>query len=243
MKLFKKAQDMSTRELAHYIDQLVLKPGFTEDDIRRYAQEGIGFGCRTICINPSSLPIVAPMVEGTQTGLCVVCDFPFGDSTTEMKAAMAECCCSQWNVDDLDIVANYGRLRSGEYDYVTADLRLVVKACHRYGTDVKVILETDALSRDQIEAGVRCAIAAGADFVDTSAGFSAGGEARGADPEVVRWIMDAAQGKIKVKASGCIRTRERFLELIDMGVDRMGIGFRSTPEVLGFAPKTLDPAA
>jgi deoxyribose-phosphate aldolase len=50
-------------------------------------------------------------------------------------------------------------------------------------------------------------------------------------------------GKIKVKASGCIRTRERFFELIDMGVDRMGIGFRSTPEVLGCAPKTLDPAA
>ena len=45
--------------------------------------------------------------------------------------------------------------------------------------------------------------------------------------------MKAAEGKAQVKGSGCIRTREHFLELIDMGIDRMGIGYRSTPVVLG----------
>lgn len=44
--------------------------------------------------------------------------------------------------------------------------------------------------------------------------------------------MDAAKGRCKIKGSGCIRTREHFLKLIDMGIDRMGIGYRSTPVVL-----------
>lgn len=57
MKQEKKAADMSARELARYIDQSVLKPEFTQDDIRRYIQDGIDVGCATVCINPASLPI------------------------------------------------------------------------------------------------------------------------------------------------------------------------------------------
>lgn len=232
MKPTKKAAEMTVRELARYIDQSVLKPEFTVDDIRRYSQEGIDFGCATICINPSSLPIVAPMVKGTDTGLCVVCDFPFGLSTTESKVRQAETYCSQYQIEDLDIVANYGRLRSGDLDYVTTDIRAVVEACHKHGTKVKVIIETDALTLEQVAAGTRCAVAAGADFIKSSTGFFTGGEQRGATTEVIRTMMDAGEGKIAVKGSGCIRTREHFLELIDMGIDRMGVGFRSTPVVL-----------
>ena len=65
---------MSAKELATYIDQSVLKPEFTEEDIRRYIQEGVDFGCATVCINPSSLPIAAELTKGTNTGICVVCD-------------------------------------------------------------------------------------------------------------------------------------------------------------------------
>ena len=108
MKPTKKAAEMTVKELARYIDQSVLKPEFTVDDIKKYSQEGIDFSCATICINPASLPIVAPMVKGTKTGLCVVCDFPFGLATTEAKALLAKEYCSKWNIQDLDIVANYG---------------------------------------------------------------------------------------------------------------------------------------
>lgn len=231
----KKAAEMSERELASYIDQSVLKPEFTVEDIKKYSQEGIDFGCKTICVNPASLDIVAPMVRGTKTGICVVCDFPFGLSTTASKVLQAEEYCKNYEIEDLDIVANCGRLRSGDLDYVTADIKAVVDVCHSYGTNVKVIVETDSLTIDQVKAGTRCAVAAGADFIKSSTGFYTGGEQRGATNEVVAAMIEAGEGRIKVKGSGAIRTREHFLELIDMGIDRMGVGYRSTPVVLGMS--------
>lgn len=237
MRLEKKAEEMSVKELARYIDQSVLKPEFTQEDIRKYTQEGIDFGCATICINPASLEMVSKMTEGTDTGICVVCDFPFGLSTTESKVKQAEEYCSKYKIEDLDIVANYGQLRSGNYDYVTADIKAVVDVCHKYGTNVKVIIETDSLTLDQVKAGTKCAVAAGADFIKSSTGFFTGKENVGATVEVVKAMMEAGEGKIRVKGSGCIRTREHFLELINMGIDRMGIGYRSTPVVLNCTPE------
>lgn len=117
------------------------------------------------------------------------------------------------------------------------DLKPVVEACHRHGTLVKVIIETDFLTPEQIADGTRCAIKAGADFIKSSTGFVTGVESVGATTEVVRAMMDAGEGKIKVKGSGAIRTREHFLELIDMGIDRMGVGYRSTPVVLDCTPE------
>ena len=232
MKPTKKAAEMTAKELARYIDQSVLKPEFTQKEIKKSTQEGIDFGCATICINPASLELVSKMVKGTDTGICVVCDFPFGLSTTESKAKQAEEYCSKYKIMDLDIVANYGQLRSGNLDYVTADIKAVVDVCHKYGTEVKVIIETDALTKQQIIDGTKCAIAAGADYIKSSTGFYTGGECVGATPEVVQIMMDAGEGKIKVKGSGCIRTQEHFFKLIDMGIDRMGVGYRSTPDVL-----------
>jgi len=232
MKPTKKAAEMSVKELAKYIDQSVLKPEFTQEEIIKYTQEGIDFGCATICINPASLDVVSKMVEGTDVGICVVCDFPFGLSTTESKVKQAEEYCSKYKIQDLDIVANYGQLRSGNISYVTEDIRAVVDVCHKYGSNVKVIIETDSLTMDQIKTGTKCAVAAGADFIKSSTGFFTGKENVGATVEVVAAMMEAGEGKIKVKGSGCIRTREHFLKLIDMGIDRMGVGYRSTPVVL-----------
>ena len=108
----------------------------------------------------------------------------------------------------------------------------MVDTCHSYGTAVKVILETDALTLDQIRKGTELVIEAGADFVKTSTGFFTGGKSEGATIEVIKAIMEVNQGRIKVKGSGCIRTQEHFFQLIDMGIDRMGIGYKSTPVVL-----------
>lgn len=233
MKPSKKACEMSVRELAAYIDQSVLKPEFTEADIRKYIQEGVDFGCATVCINPASLDIAAELTRGTDTKICVVCDFPFGASTTASKCLQAESYCKRGDVYELDIVANFGWIRSGKWDDVTADIKAVVDICHSYGTAVKVIFETDALDYDQVRRACECAIAANADFVKTSTGFLTGFESHGATPEVIQVMMDTCKDRIKIKGSGCIRTREHFLQLIDMGIDRMGIGYRSTPVVLG----------
>ncbi len=228
----KKADEMTVKELASYIDQSVLKPEFTEEDIKKYIREGIDYGCATVCINPSALDLAAKMTAGTATGICVVCDFPFGQSTTASRLEQAEAYCKRGDVAELDIVANYGHIRSGRWDLVENDLKAVTQVCHRYGTAVKVILETDALTMDQIARGTEAVAASGADFVKSSTGFYTGGESVGATVEVVKAMMAAAGGRVKVKGSGGIRTREHFLKLIDMGIDRMGVGYRSTPVVL-----------
>lgn len=237
MKPTKKASEMTVKELASYIDQSVLKPEFTESEIRKYIQEGIDFGCRTVCINPSALDIAREMTKGTETEICVVCDFPFGLSTTKSKVMQAEEICKDGDVFELDIVANYGWIRSGLMDKVEEDIRVVVEVCHKYGTAVKVIFETDALTIEQVKQATEASIAAGADFIKTSTGFYTGGESKGATPEIIQIMMDTAKGRCKIKGSGGIRTREHFLQLIDMGIDRMGVGYRSTPVVLDQAPK------
>ena len=231
----KKACEMSVAELAAYIDQSVLKPEFTQEEIRKYIQEGVDYGCATVCVNPASLDIAAELTNGTNTKICVVCDFPFGLSTTESKILQAEAYCKRGDIFELDIVANYGWIRSGMWKEVEDDIRAVCDVCHKYNTAVKVILETDALSADQIIMATKTAMLAGADFVKSSTGFYTGGPCVGATEEVVKMMMDATEGKCKVKGSGCIRTREHFLRLIDMGIDRMGIGYRSTPTVLGLS--------
>ncbi len=232
MKPTKKASEMTRAELAKYIDQSVLKPEFTQEEIKKYIQEGIDYGCATVCINPSSLDIAAEMTKGTDTKICVVCDFPFGLSTTKSKVMQTEEYCKRGDIYELDIVANYGWIKSGMWDEVENELREICDVSHKYGTAVKVIFETDTLTMDEIIKATEVSIAAGADFVKTSTGFFTGGKSEGATPEIIKAMMDTADGRTKVKGSGGIRTREAFLDYIDMGIDRMGVGFNSTPIVL-----------
>ena|SRR5690554_4447824 len=237
MKNNKKAAEMSVEELGMYIDQSVLKPEFTQAEIAKYIQEGIDYHCHTVCINPASLDLAQELTKGTKTKLCVVCDFPFGLSTTESKVAQAKMYCEGWDVYELDVVANYGWIRSGMFKEVEEDIRAVCDECHKHDVAVKVIFETDALTIEEVKKATEAAIAAGADFVKTSTGFFTGGKSDGATVEVLTAMMDVAQGRAKIKGSGGIRDRETFLKYIDMGVDRMGIGYKSTPVVLGLTDK------
>jgi deoxyribose-phosphate aldolase len=231
----KKAEEMTVRELASYIDYSVLKPEFTTQQIIDLTQDGVQLGCATICINPGYMELCKPYVEGSETKLCPVCDFPFGTSSTESRVAQARILVDNYSevIGELDIVANYGKIRSGLYDEVVEDLKAVVAVCHERNVPVKVILETDALSEEQVRKGCHLVMEAGADFVKTSTGFLTGFEAHGATPEIIQVIMEEVGEKCQIKGSGCIRTREHFLKLIDMGIDRMGIGYRSVPVVLG----------
>ena len=232
-KISKKAEEMTVKELASYIDYSVLKPEFTEEQIIELTKDGVKLGCATICINPGYIELCTPYVEGTETGLCTVTDFPFGTSSTESKTAQVEIAAGYDTVTEIDVVANFGLIRSGEYEKVTADLKACADTAHKYGKELKVIFETDALTEEQIKKTCRCCMEAGADFVKTSTGFLTGYELRGAAPDVIQLMMDEVGEKCKIKGSGCIRTREHFLQLIDMGIDRMGVGYKSVPVVLG----------
>lgn len=232
-KISKKAEEMTVKELASYIDYSVLKPEFTEEQIIELTKDGVKLGCATICINPGYIELCTPYVEGTETVLCPVTDFPFGTSSTESKTAQVEIAAGYDTVTEIDVVANFGLIRSGEYEKVTADLKACADTAHKYGKELKVIFETDALTEEQIKKTCRCCMEAGADFVKTSTGFLTGYELRGAAPDVIQLMMDEVGEKCKIKGSGCIRTREHFLQLIDMGIDRMGVGYKSVPVVLG----------
>ncbi|MDR1287895.1 MAG: deoxyribose-phosphate aldolase [Treponema sp.] len=229
----KRAEEMTRDSLASYIDQSVLKPEFTQGEIRRYIQEGIDFKCKTVCVNPSSLPVARELCRGKETGICVVCDFPFGQSSTESKVAQAEFILKDGGVEDLDAVLNYGWMRSGLWDRTGAEIEALARCCRAHGAILKVILETGALTMEETARAVETACTAGAGFVKTSTGFFSGGNPRGASPDVIAVMMEAAKGRCKVKGAGGIRTQEHFFQLINMGIDRMGIGYKSTPVVLG----------
>jgi len=233
MKPAKKANEMTIRELAAYIDFSVLKPEFTEAEIIKLTKEGVELGCATICINPGYIELCQEYTKGTQTMLCPVTDFPFGTSSTESKVMQIKTAAQYDSVKEIDIVSNFGWIRSGEYDRVTAELKACAAAAHEYGRELKAIIETDALSEEQIRKACHCCLEAGVDFAKTSTGFLTGHDCCGGTPEVVRIMMEEIQGKCRIKGSGCIRTQEHFFKLIDMGIDRMGIGYRSVPTVLG----------
>ena len=231
-KLTKKANEMNLKELAAYIDYSVLKPEFTEKEIVELTKDGVKLECATICINPAYIELCEPYVKGSNTMLCPVTDFPFGTSSTESRVKQIEAVAKYDTVKEIDIVANFGLIRSGKYEEVTKDIKACVEAAHKFGKEIKIIFETDALNEEQIRKTCKCCIEAGADFVKTSTGFLTGHENKGAIPKVIKIMQEEVGNKCKVKGSGAIRTREHFLELIDMGIDRMGIGYKSVPVVL-----------
>ena len=118
---------------------------------------------------------------------------------------------------------NYGAARGGAWDVVEAEIKAVVEEAHAKGVNVKVIFETSQLTIDQIKKATEVSIAAGADFVKTSTGFNG----TGATVEAVQAMLDTAKGRCKVKPSGGIRNYETAKMYVDMGVDRLGIGFAS----------------
>ncbi len=232
MKPTKKASEMSIQELASYIDYSVLKPEFSEEEIVYWCKKGVELGVAQVCISPAYMELCEPYVKGTNTKLGPTCDFPFGNTSLESKVAQAKLALQYDTVGEVDMVANFGLIRSGKYDEVAKEIKAVADVCHEKGIELKVILETGALNEEQIRKGAHAVVAGGADWVKTSTGFLTGHDDRGGAPDIVQILMDEVGDQIKVKASGHIRTREHFLKLIDMGIDRMGVGYKSVPVVL-----------
>jgi deoxyribose-phosphate aldolase len=173
------------------------------------------------------------MCRGTETEVSCVLGFPHGNACTETKIAEAKLYCKK-GVAEIDMVANYGWIRSGLWDEVRNDIQGVTEVAHRYRRKqnlstipVKVILETSQLTPEEIIKATEISIEACADFVKTSTGFN--GE--GATEDAVRSMLKTAAGRIKVKPSGGIRDNARAQMFVDMGVDRLGVNGSSTPNI------------
>ncbi len=209
-------------EINRYIDHAVLKPEMTQQEVREAIQEGIDLEVNTVCVRSCDIDLAVSMCKGTKTHAGCVLDFPYGHGGKEAKAALAEIYAKQ-GINEIDMVMNYSLARSGEWGRVEDEISAVVKAAHKYNVIVKVIFETSMLNIEQIKKATEVSIAANADFVKTSTGFN--GE--GATVEGVKAMLEAAAGRIKVKASGGIRDKTQAEMFIDMGVSRLGIGYSS----------------
>lgn len=208
--------------IARYFDSAILKPDMTPEQVEAAIQESISFDSYSVCVRGCDIDLAVRLTQGTNTVVSCVLDFPYGYSGIETKRAAARDYASR-GVKDIDMVMNYGAARGGAWDVVEAEVRAVVEEAHKQGVIVKVIFETSQLNLDQIRKATEVCIAAGADFVKTSTGFNGGG----ATVEAVQAMLETAKGRIKVKPSGGIRNYETAKMYVDMGVDRLGIGYGS----------------
>ena len=208
--------------IARYIDAAILYPELEQTQAMEAVKSVIAYCCRTVCVRPCDIASAAELCRNTKTGVCAVLGFPHGCGLSRVKEYEARVY-ADMGVDEIDMVVNYGYIRSAAWDLVTEDIRSVTGAAQTRSIVVKVILETSELTVEQIKKATECAIEAGADYVKTSTGFARGG----ATVEAVQVMLDAAQGRIQVKASGGIRDFAQAQVYIDMGAVRLGVGYTS----------------
>ncbi|MBW6536433.1 MAG: deoxyribose-phosphate aldolase [Mariniphaga sp.] len=219
---------MTKEEVAKTIDHAVLKPDFTDEDLLKHAQMCIENTVFSMCVKPCDIKSAKTLLEGSGVKVSCVLSFPHGADATPVKVFQAKQAIKD-GVDEIDMVMNIGKFLGEDYHYVLEDIASVVEEAHNYGILVKVIQESGFLTLDQVEKACELSYMAGADFVKTSTGFGPGK----ATPEVIDVMVKTVGDKMKVKASGGIRTWEEAVAFLEQGADRLGIG--STEAVLNGA--------
>ncbi|MGC1374798.1 MAG: deoxyribose-phosphate aldolase [Anaerolineales bacterium] len=203
-------------DLAGWIDQTLLKPEATGDEVRSLCAQARELRFASVCVNPSYAPLAAGLLVGCQTRVCAVVAFPFGANLPELKAQETRSLVEK-GAAEIDMVINIGALKDEDISLAFQDVQAVVDAAAGRAI-VKVILETALLTRREKILGCLAAKAAGADFVKTSTGFGPGG-ATVEDVALLRRLVGAQMG---VKASGGIRTLENAWAMITAGANRLG---------------------
>jgi deoxyribose-phosphate aldolase len=207
----------SRKNLAALIDHTLLKPEATQEQVIRLCREAAEHGFACAMVNPTWSALAYAELAGTGIPVGVVVGFPLGASmgTTKREEAAA---LVRIGAHDIDMVLNVGLLKSGENEAVEQDIAGVVEVVHDAGAIVKVILEICLLTVEEKLRASELAIAAGADFIKTSTGFSTGG----ATPEDVALMRGVAGGRCGVKASGGIRTLADAKRMLEAGANRIG---------------------
>jgi deoxyribose-phosphate aldolase len=218
--------------LGQFIDHTLLKPETTREQILSLCDEAVGFGVKAVCVNGCWVELCAERLAGTPVLVATVVGFPLGAMASDAKAAEAGLAVAA-GASEVDMVMALGSAKSGDWGPVEDDIRCVVEAARPAG--VKVILETAALTPEEIVAGSLVSGEAGAAFVKTSTGFHPAG---GATRSAVRLMRLSVGSELGVKASGGIRTSEAALEMLAAGANRIGTSSTSAmaPYVGSSAP-------
>jgi deoxyribose-phosphate aldolase len=212
------------------LDAAILKPEMTTTEVEEALDLCLRYRTATACVRPCDISLARKRLAGSGVGVCSVLAFPHGSCLSATKAAEAAHHI-ELGVDEIDMVANFGWIRSANWAAVQRDIESVAKLTRSAKVPLKVIFETCHLNASAIAKVVEICVAAGADYVKTSTGFNGSG----ADPEVVRLMLEAADGRIKVKPSGGIRDAATARRYLDMGAARLGVGYSSVPAICGDA--------
>jgi len=207
----------SSAALSAAIDHTLLAPGATPAAIERLCAEAAHEGFHAVCVQGVHVARCATLLVGTPVLVASVVGFPLGGSATRVKAHEAACALED-GARELDVVVQLGALLAGDEHEVVSDLAAVTAVARPAGALVKAILETGLLTPALLARACALAQEAGADLVKTSTGFGP----RGASLEDIQVMHAAVGGRLGIKASGGIRTREFALALLAAGATRLG---------------------
>lgn len=196
-------------------DHTILKADATREMVERGCREAREHHFMSVCVNSYYTGFVADELQGSDVRVCTVVGFPLGQMSTKAKAAETRIAVED-GADEIDMVINVGALKGRDDAVVFEDIRAVRKACE--GKVLKVIIETCLLNEEEKVRACRLAMEAKADFVKTSTGFSTGG----ATKEDVALMRKTVGDTMGVKASGGIRDKEKAVEMLEAGADRLG---------------------
>ncbi len=209
---------MSNGDLAKYIDHTILKANATRQDIENLCKEALDHGFCSVCVNSCWVPLATKLLKHSHVKVCTVVGFPLGAMSTRGKACETKQAVADGAVE-IDMVINVGMLKAGAYDAVLQDISEVRKAVGDHGI-LKVIIETCLLTDEEKMKACELSVAAGAEFVKTSTGFSTGG----ASVEDISLMRSVVGPSIGVKASGGIRSAESARAMLKAGATRIGTG-------------------
>ena len=204
--------------LNKHIEHTLLKQDAKLEDFLKLFEEAKKYEFLGVCVNPLYVKLAKENLNGSNVKVVTVVGFPLGANKTEVKAFETGKALDD-GADEIDMVINVSKLKDKDYDFVIDDIKTVKSACK--DKPLKVILETDLLTKDEIKKACELCIEAKADFVKTSTGFVKNGV--GAKAEDVKLMHETVSPYgLKVKASGGIRDKETALKMLDAGAERLG---------------------
>ena len=206
-------------KFSKYFDHTLLKPDATPQDILKIVSEAVALDTAAVCVNGCHVRSVRRFIDaaGSNVKVAAVAGFPLGAMSTNAKAYEVQLALED-GADEIDLVMNIGNAKAGNWAYVEDEVYTIAEMCHESGAILKLIIETCLLTDDEIIRACESARNAGADFVKTSTGFSAGG----ATAHAVELMKKTVGDDLKVKASGGIRTLDDARAMIGAGADRLG---------------------
>ena len=205
---------MEIKEILARVDHTLLRPDARWEEIKTICEEGIRYGCASVCIPASFVRQAADYAAG-RVPVCTVIGFPNGYSTTAAKCFEAADAVEN-GAAEIDMVVNLGWVKEGRDDLVTGEIRRAKAACGDH--ILKVIVETCLLTEAEKIRMCRAVSEAGADFIKTSTGFSTAGATR---EDVALFKKYVAPG-VKIKAAGGIAGIKDAEDFIALGADRLG---------------------